>query len=84
MNPDIDIDNLEITFTAASGEPYLRYDEETEQPYFERLILTAEAVDLERLNGGASILKNHDPDGEKKQLFANFLLGNGLALHKFF
>ena len=62
MNPDIDIDNLEITFTAASGEPYLRYDEETEQPYFERLILTAEAVDLERLNGGASILKNHDPD----------------------
>ena len=62
MNPEADLENLEITFTAASGEPYQRYDEEKDEVYQERLIVTDEAVNLERLNGGASILKNHDPD----------------------
>ena len=62
MNPEADLDNLEITFTAASGEPYKRYDEEKEEFYYERLVITDEAVDLNRLNNGASILKNHDPD----------------------
>lgn len=62
MNPEADLKNLEITFTAASGEPYQRYDEEKDEVYQERLIVTDEAVNLERLNGGASILKNHDPD----------------------
>lgn len=62
IDPNPDMDNLEITFTAASGEPYERYDEKIGQRYFERLVVTPEAVNLERLNGGASILKNHDPD----------------------
>lgn len=62
MTPDADLENLEITFTAASGEPYKRYDEEKEEFYYERLVITDEAVDLNRLNNGASILKNHDPD----------------------
>lgn len=62
IDPNPDMDNLEITFTAASPEPYERYDHDTGQTYFERLICTPEAVNLERLNGGASILKNHDTD----------------------
>ena len=62
MNVDADLENFEITFTAASGEPYKRYDEEKEEFYYERLVITDEAVDLNRLNNGASILKNHDPD----------------------
>ena len=62
IDPNPDMDNLEITFTAASGEPYERYDEAMQQRYFERLIVTPEAVNLDRLNGGASILKNHDQD----------------------
>lgn len=62
IDPAPDMENLEITFTAASGEPYERYDKETGQNYFERLVITPEAVNLDRLNGGASILKNHDTD----------------------
>lgn len=62
MNVDADLENFEITFTAASGEPYKRWDEEKEEFYYERLVITDEAVDLNRLNNGASILKNHDPD----------------------
>ncbi len=62
IDPAVDLENLEITFTAASGEPYRRYDEETQESYYECLVLTDDAVDLTRLNGGASILKNHDPD----------------------
>lgn len=62
IDPAVDLENLEITFTAASGEPYRRYDEETDRAYYECLVLTDDAVDLTRLNGGASILKNHDPD----------------------
>ena len=60
MNPNPDPENLEITFTAASGEPYERFD--GGQSYFERLVITPEAVNLTRLKGGASILKNHNPD----------------------
>ncbi|MBO7088277.1 MAG: phage major capsid protein, partial [Lentisphaeria bacterium] len=62
MNPNPDPENLEITFTAASGEPYERFDDKKRQSYFERLVITPEAVNLTRLNGGASILKNHNPD----------------------
>ena len=61
MNPNPDPENLEITFTAASGEPYERFDLDG-QSYFERLVITPEAVNLTRLKGGASILKNHNPD----------------------
>lgn len=62
LDPNPDLDNLEITFTAASGEPYERFDDKKRQSYFERLVITPEAVNLTRLNGGASILKNHNPD----------------------
>lgn len=61
-DPNPDPENLEITFTAASGEPYERFDDKKRQSYFERLVITPEAVNLTRLNGGASILKNHNPD----------------------
>ena len=62
LDPNPDLDNLEITFTAASGEPYERFDDKKRQSYFERLVIMPEAVNLTRLNGGASILKNHNPD----------------------
>lgn len=62
IDPQIDEETLSITFPAASGEPYERYDKDLDQRYYERLVCTPEAVNLDRLNGGASILKNHDPD----------------------
>ena len=62
IDPKIDEETLSITFPAASGEPYERYDYATDERYYERLVCTPEAVNLDRLNGGASILKNHDPD----------------------
>ena len=62
IDPKIDEETLSITFPAASGEPYERYDKELNERYYERLVCTPEAVNLDRLNGGASILKNHDPD----------------------
>lgn len=60
LNPDMEA--REVTFTAASGEPYRRFDEELETFYYERLVLTEDAVDLSRLNGGASVLRGHDSD----------------------
>ena len=62
LDPAPDMETREITFTAASGEPYQRCDWNTGKPYYERLVVTDDACNLERLNGGASILKNHDPD----------------------
>lgn len=62
IDPKIDEETLSITFPAASGEPYERYDKGTDQRYYERLVCTPEAVNLSRLKGGASILKNHDDD----------------------
>ncbi|MBR6481297.1 MAG: HK97 family phage prohead protease, partial [Thermoguttaceae bacterium] len=62
LDPAPDMETREITFTAASGEPYQRCDWNTGKPYYERLVVTDDACSLERLNGGASILKNHDPD----------------------
>ena len=60
--PDIDEKNLEISFSVASAEPYKRYDEEKKVFYYERLKIEENAINFDRLNGGASILKNHDPD----------------------
>ena len=60
--PDIDNDNLEISFSVASAEPYKRYDEEADSYYYERLAIDEEAINFTRLNGGASVLKNHDSD----------------------
>ena len=62
IDPKINEETLSITFPAASPEPYERYDKETGSRYFERLICTPEAVNLDRLKAGASVLKNHDPD----------------------
>ena len=61
-NPDIDYDNLEISFSCASSYPYAREDRETKRYFIERLLITDEAIDMTRLNGGASVLKNHDTD----------------------
>lgn len=61
-DPAVDPENLEISFSVASAEPYKRYDEKTKTFYYERLVIHEDAINLTRLNGGASILKNHDPD----------------------
>lgn len=61
INPDIDEQNLEISLSCASSYPAERFDWEMGE-YNERLIISPEAVNLERLNGGASVLKNHDTD----------------------
>lgn len=62
IDPDINYDDLEISFTCASQYPYAREDRETKRYFLERLLCTDEAVDMTRLNGGASVLKNHDTD----------------------
>lgn len=62
MEPNVDFENLEISFSCASSYPYAREDHETKRYFVERLICNDEAVDLTRLNGGASVLKNHDTD----------------------
>ena len=61
-NPNVDFDNLEISFSCASDYPYARKDKQTNRYFVERLVISGEAVDLTRLNGGASVLKNHDTD----------------------
>ena len=62
MLPNVDNENLEISFSVASAEPYRRFDEKKEIFYYERLSISEDAINFSRLNGGASILKNHDPD----------------------
>lgn len=61
-NPDIDRENLEISFSCASNYPYARHDKQTNRYFIEKLVIAGDAVDLTRLNGGASVLKNHDTD----------------------
>lgn len=61
-DPNVDFDNLEISFSCASNYPYARKDRELNRYFVERLVISGEAVDLTRLNGGASVLKNHDTD----------------------
>ena len=62
IEPEIDFDNLEISFSCASSYPYARRDWMTDKYFIEKLVCNEEAVDLTRLNGGASVLKNHDTD----------------------
>ena len=62
INPDVDNENLEISFSCASSYPYAREDRETKRYFIERLLCTEDALDMTRLNGGASVLKNHDTD----------------------
>ena len=60
MDHNINENELEITFPVASSEPYPRMG--TNGRYDECLVISPDAVNMERLNGGASVLKNHDPD----------------------
>ena len=60
IDPNIDNENLEISFSCASSYPYARKDRETKRYFIERLLITPDALDMTRLNGGASVLKNHD------------------------
>ena len=62
IEPNIDETNLEISFSCASPYPCRRWDDAQKVEYIERLVITPEAVDMTRLNGGASVLKNHDTD----------------------
>lgn len=55
-------DNLEISFSVASAEPFPRFSFRHNSEYLERLVIDDTAIDLTRLNAGASVLKNHDPD----------------------
>lgn len=59
---EIDEENRAITFSCASDLPYERYDYENDRAYKEILVISEEAVDLHRLNGGASLLWGHDTD----------------------
>ena len=61
-DPNVDFDNLEISFSCASSYPYAREDRETKRYFIERLLITPDSLDMTRLNGGASVLKNHDTD----------------------
>lgn len=60
MDHNINENELEITFPVASSEPYPRIG--SNGRYDECLVISPDAVNMERLNGGASVLKNHDPD----------------------
>ena len=59
---EVDEENRSITFSCASDLPYERYAYDKERPYKEILVISEEAVDLHRLNGGASLLWGHDTD----------------------
>ena len=59
---EIDEENRSITFSCASDLPYERYDDENNRAYKEILVISEEAVDLHRLNGGAYLLWGHDTD----------------------
>ena len=59
---EIDEEARGITFSVASDQPYERYDCEKGYPYEEVLVVSEEAVDLHRLNGGAAVLWGHDTD----------------------
>lgn len=62
MDPNVDLENLEISFSVASSEPFARYDEKRRMVFDEVLKISDDAIDLSRLNGGASVLRNHEPD----------------------
>lgn len=59
---EVDMEELKISFPVASERPYERHDWSTDSDWKEVLKCTPEAVNLERLNAGASVLRNHDDD----------------------
>ena len=61
-DPNVDFENLEISFSCASSYPYAREDRKTKRYFIERLLITPDSLDMTRLNGGASVLRNHDTD----------------------
>ena len=71
---EVDEEERGVTFACASDAPYLRY--EGGKPYFEVLEISEEAVDLTRLNGGASVLFNHDFDRLLGCVDQAFVAGN--------
>ena len=62
IDANVDFDALEISLSCASTYPYKRYDWWKDEYYAEILKISDDAIDLTRLNGGASVLKNHDTD----------------------
>ena len=62
INPEVNEETLEISFPCASSYPCERYDWFDDVEYVERLVISPEAVEMTRLNTGASVLKNHDTD----------------------
>lgn len=57
---EVDESERTMVFSVASDLPYERYD--AKGGYYEVLVVTEEAVDLHRLNGGAALLFNHDTE----------------------
>lgn len=57
----IDLDNQIISFSCASEKPFTRFDRNG-NCYQQILLMDNNAIKLQRLKGGASILKNHDSD----------------------
>lgn len=57
----VDIENQIISFSCASEKPFPRYDRNG-NCYQQILVMDNNSIKLQRLKGGASILKNHDSD----------------------
>ena len=60
---EVDTEQRSIVFSCASNLPYERYDEQQKVFYKEVLVISENAVDMSRLNGGSAVvLFNHDTD----------------------
>ena len=59
VDKKIDMENQIISFSCASPAPFPR-ELDDHEVYDEVLVINEESVNLDRLNGGASVLKNHD------------------------
>ena len=80
IDPQVDYDNLEISFPCASSYPYMRYDWWTDEYYAEVLKISDEAVDMNRLNMGASVLKNHDTNVVLGKVVRAWCVGDQLCV----
>ena len=66
----------EITFSCASDLPCLRWDEQHNIEYNEILLIGENNVDLSRLNNGAPLLYNHNPDSLLGMVERAYIGGN--------
>ena len=80
MQTNIDMENLEVTFSVASTTPCRRLDDDG-KIFFETLKISEDAVNLSRLNDGASILKNHDSDQILGTTLRAWIDGDKLMVH---